>query len=184
LRPTLAVEDRIEIVAYDHGWVPQFAAERDRILGAFGEAILRIDHVGSTAVPGLAAKPVIDMQISVAALHPLDPYLGPLSELGYTHVPHPDDATYPFLHRPLTWPHSHHIHLCESGGNEERRHLALRDYLRDHPAEAAAYAAEKRRLARQFSSSSFECRNSYAEAKSAFIGPLLRRALGLGYPRT
>jgi GrpB-like predicted nucleotidyltransferase (UPF0157 family) len=134
-------------------------------------------------VAGLAAKPVIDIQVSVRVLHPLEPHLRPLVALGYTHVPHPDDATYPFLHRPATWPHSHHVHLCEAGGSEERRNLAFRDFLRDHPERAAAYADEKRRLALRFSSSSFESRNAYAKAKSAFIEPIVERALALGYPR-
>jgi GrpB-like predicted nucleotidyltransferase (UPF0157 family) len=140
--------------------------------------------VGSTAVPGLAAKPVIDIQVSVRVLHPLEPHLLPLVTLGYRHVPHPDDATYPFLHRPSEWPHSHHVHLCAAGGCEERRNLAFRDFLREHPAEAAAYAGEKRRLAVGFRSSSFESRNAYAEAKSCFIEPIIERALTLGYPRS
>jgi GrpB-like predicted nucleotidyltransferase (UPF0157 family) len=134
-------------------------------------------------VPGLAAKPVIDIQVSVRPLHPLDPHLLPLSQLGYTHVPHPDDAFYPFLHRPSRWPHSHHIHLCEAGGEEESRHLAFRDFLRDHPEEAAAYEDLKHRLGPAFSAGSFDSRNAYADAKSAFIEPLIERALALGYPR-
>jgi GrpB-like predicted nucleotidyltransferase (UPF0157 family) len=177
-------QDSIRIFPYDPAWPGIFEAEAKRIGGALGSAAVRIDHVGSTAVPGLAAKPVIDIQVSVRLLHPLEPHLPPLVALGYTHVSHPDDATHPFLHRPSTWPHSHHIHLCEAGGQEERRHLAFRDFLREHPEEAAAYAGEKQRLAAEFRSSSFESRNAYAEAKSAFIEPIIERALALGYPRS
>lgn len=176
------MHDSIEIVAYDSRWPAEFETEAKRIRAVLGVTAIRVDHVGSTAVPGLAAKPVIDIQVSVARLRPLQLHLDPWGRLGYTHVPDPDDATYPFLHRPATWPHSHHVHLCESRGVEERRHLAFRDYLRDHPAAARAYAAEKRRLASCFSSSSHESRNAYAEAKSHFIEPLIRRALELGYP--
>ena len=176
-------EDSILIVPYDSAWPGLFEAEAKRIGEALGGAALRIDHVGSTAVPGLAAKPVIDIQVSVRGLHPLEPHLRPLLALGYTHVPHPDDATYPFLHRPSVWPHSHHIPLCESGSQEERRHIAFRDFLREHPEAAAAYAGEKRRLAAEFRSTSFESRNAYAGAKSAFIAPIIERALALGYPR-
>jgi GrpB-like predicted nucleotidyltransferase (UPF0157 family) len=177
-------EDSILISPYDPAWPDLFEAEAKRIGGALGSSAARIDHVGSTAVPGLAAKPVIDIQVSVCLLHPLEAHLPPLVGLGYTHVPHPDDATYPFLHRPSVWPHSHHIHLCQAGGQEERRHLAFRDFLREHPEEAAAYAGEKRRLASEFRSSSFDSRNAYAEAKSAFIEPVIARALALGYPRS
>jgi GrpB-like predicted nucleotidyltransferase (UPF0157 family) len=180
----MTLEDPIVLFPYDRGWPGAFEAEARRIASALGPALVRIDHVGSTAVPGLAAKPVIDIQVSVRALHPLEPHLLPLIAIGYTHVPHPDDAVYPFLHRPSSWPHSHHAHLCEAGGSEERRHLAFRDFLREHPQEAAAYADEKRRLALLFSSGSFESRNAYAEAKSAFILPAILRALGLGYPRS
>jgi GrpB-like predicted nucleotidyltransferase (UPF0157 family) len=174
----------ITISAYDPAWPGSFEVEAKRIGSALGSAALRIDHVGSTAVPGLAAKPVIDIQVSVRVLHPLEPHLLPLVGLGYTHVPHPDDATHPFLHRPSEWPHSHHVHLCEAGGREERRNLAFRDFLREHPEEAASYSAEKRRLASGFSASSFESRNAYAEAKSAFIEPIIERALALGYPQS
>ena len=179
----MARDDSITIFPYDPAWPGCFEAEAERIATALGTAALRIEHVGSTAVPGLAAKPVIDIQVSVRVLHPLEPHLLPLSRLGYTHVPHPDDAFYPFLHRPSHWPHSHHIHLCEAGGREERRNLAFRDFLREHPEVAAAYADEKRRLAAGFSSQSFESRNAYADAKSVFIEPLIERSLALGYPR-
>lgn len=179
-----AVPKQIEITAYDPSWPTRFRAERDRLVEALGELALRVDHVGSTAVPGLPAKPVVDIQISVHSLHPLDPFLRPLCGLGYMHVPDPDDATYPFFHRPSSWPHGHDVHLCEAGTIEERRHLAFRDYLRDHPAEAAAYAAEKTRLAARFSPVDFASRNAYAEANSTFIEPVLQRALSAGYPHS
>ncbi|MGH8311542.1 MAG: GrpB family protein, partial [Steroidobacteraceae bacterium] len=79
---------RIEISPYDPRWPSAFAAERDRIAGALGALALRIDHNGSTSVPGLAAKPVIDIQVSVRALSPLESFTVRLAEIGYTHVPH------------------------------------------------------------------------------------------------
>ncbi len=173
----------IELVPWDPAWPAAFVAEAERIRGLADLDAVRVDHVGSTAVPGLAAKPVIDLQISLRRLHPLEPHVAALARLGYRHVAHPDDATYPFLHRPEGWPHSHHVHLCEAGGEEERRHLAFRDYLRDHPAERDAYLAEKQRLAAEAPAGSFESRNAYAEAKGGFIAPRIRRALELGYPR-
>jgi GrpB-like predicted nucleotidyltransferase (UPF0157 family) len=174
---------QIVITPYDPDWPVQFRDEAVRLRAALGDAARRIDHVGSTSVPGLDAKPVIDIQISVTPLHPLAPWVEALAAAGYRHVPHPDDATYPFLHRPVDWPHTHHIHLCEVGGREERVHLAFRDYLRAHPEEAAAYAAVKRRLAREHDAGTFASRNAYAEAKSAFIAPRIARALALGLPR-
>jgi len=120
------------IVPYDPRWPAEFEAERDRIQTALGALALRIDHHGSTAVPGLAAKPIIDVQISVERLHSIEACAADLARLGYLHVPHPDDAVCPFFHRPDTWPHTYHVHVVEAGGDEERRTLAFRDYLRAH----------------------------------------------------
>jgi GrpB-like predicted nucleotidyltransferase (UPF0157 family) len=114
----------IEIVPYDPAWSAAFAAERDRIVAVLRTVAVRIDHNGSTSVPGLAAKPVIDIQISVRILQPVEAYGALLEQLGYTHVPHEDDSVCPYFHRPATWPHSHHVHVVEAGGAEERRTLA------------------------------------------------------------
>ena len=172
----------LTISPYDPRWPEEFEAESRRIHASLGPLALRIDHVGSTSVPGLAGKPVIDIQISVEKLHPMDPYQVLLEQIGYTHVPHADDVIYPFLHRPETWPHTHHVHVCQAGDSEERRHLAFRDYLRDHPELTLEYAQVKRDLVRKFSAETFESRNAYAEAKSVFIAPVLERALKEGYP--
>jgi GrpB-like predicted nucleotidyltransferase (UPF0157 family) len=134
-------------------------------------------------VPGLAAKPVIDIQVSVAALARLAPFAGPLTAIGYTHVPHADDAFCPFFHRPAAWPHTHHVHVVAAGGTEERRTLAFRDYLRAHPEALAVYASLKHDLAERFGGDSFASRNAYAAAKSAFIEDAIRRALAEGLPR-
>jgi len=177
------VSDALEIVAYDAVWPRAFAAERDRIAAALGDVALRIDHHGSTAVPGLAAKPVIDIQVSVRRLQPLAAYAGPLARLGYVHVPHADDAFCPFFHRPAAWPHTHHVHVVESGGAEERRTLAFRDYLRAHPETAREYEQLKRRLATQHSAATFASRQAFADAKAEFVGRVTERALAAGLPR-
>ena len=174
--------DHLEIAPYDPAWAAAFEVERDRLAQALGSLARRIDHNGSTSVPGLAAKPVIDIQISVDALQPLDAYGRPLSALGYTHVPDPDDAVCPFFHRPETWPHTHHVHVVSHGGAEERRTLAFRDYLRDHAAEMRDYAALKQRLAPQYAAAAKEAREAYADAKSEFIERIIQLALAAGYP--
>jgi GrpB-like predicted nucleotidyltransferase (UPF0157 family) len=168
------------LAPYDPGWAVEFERERARIAAALGAAALRIDHNGSTAVPGLAAKPIIDIQVSVARLHPLDVYASALATLGYLHVPHPDDAFCPFFHRPAAWPHTHHVHLVEAGAEEERRTLGFRDYLRAHPEAAREYAALKAQLAREFAGDDFASREAYAAAKSAFIERILSRLPGGG----
>jgi GrpB-like predicted nucleotidyltransferase (UPF0157 family) len=159
----------LQLAAYDPAWPVEFERERQRLRAALGPVALRIEHNGSTAVPGLAAKPVIDIQISVARLQPIESYAPALARLAYVHVPHADDAVCPFFHRPAEWPHTYHVHVVEAGREEERRTLAFRDYLREHADAAREYEALKRRLAEEFSGEDFASREAYAAAKSAFI---------------
>ena len=102
----------IELVTYDSTWPARFGEEAARLWSGCGPGVLRIDHVGSTSVPGLAAKPIIDVQMTVGALAPLVGWVDRLAPLGYMHYPSPDDVEYPFFHRPTGWPHTHHVHLC------------------------------------------------------------------------
>ena len=176
------MSETLHIVPYDQAWPSAFSAERDRIAAALGALALRVDHNGSTSVPGLAAKPIIDIQVSVRSLQPIETYATGLMQLGYVHVPHPDDAFCPFFHRPLAWPHTHHVHVVQAGGAEERRTLAFRDYLRDHPDVARAYEDLKRGLASQHSATDFSSRQAYADAKTEFITSMTERALANGYP--
>lgn len=154
-----------------------FSAEKLRLEQALGSAASRVEHHGSTSVPGLAAKPIIDIQVSVAALKPLGRYVEALAMLGYVHMPHADDERCPFFHRPADWPHTHHVHLVEAGSDEEKRTLAFRDYLRASPEAAAEYERLKRRLASEADVSTPEGREAYAEAKSEFVERITRAAL-------
>lgn len=172
----------IEIVPYDPSWPAAFEMEAARLRDALASVALRIDHHGSTAVPGLSAKPIIDIQLSVETVQPLSAYAGQLEALGYTHVPHADDSFCPFFHRPLHWPHSHHLHVVEKGGHEERRTLAFRDYLRDHSEVAREYEALKRAVAARTLATDPESRERYAAAKTDFIERVVSLACGSGYP--
>jgi GrpB-like predicted nucleotidyltransferase (UPF0157 family) len=172
----------LRIAPYDPRWVVQFDAERHRIAGVLGALAIRIDHHGSTSVPGLDAKPIIDIQISVERLQPIAAYADPLATLGYVHLPHADDAVCPFLHRPGVWPHTHHVHVVEAGGLEERRTLAFRDFLREHRELAAEYAALKKRLAAFADADDPASREAYANAKTEFVTRVTGQALAIGYP--
>jgi len=177
------VSEQIEVVPYDPRWADAFGVERTRLAAALGALARRIDHHGSTAVRGLAAKPIIDIQISVDCLQPMVPYAQPLARLGYVHVPHADDAFCPFFHRPASWPHTHHIHVVRWRGDEERRTLAFRDYLRDHAHAAAEYETLKRRLVTELRGVTEADREAYAAAKTEFVGRIVRIAVTEGYPR-
>jgi GrpB-like predicted nucleotidyltransferase (UPF0157 family) len=135
----------IHIAPYDPAWPAMFEAEAATLRQLLGDRALRVEHVGSTSVPGLAAKPVIDIQVSVATLEPRGLYVGPLASLGYRHLALGEfDLVYPFFQKPTEWPCSHHVHLCVRGSRQECDHLAFRDYLRRHAAVAAEYLALKR----------------------------------------
>ncbi len=173
----------IVIVEYDTAWPAVFEAERRALARLLGALARRIDHVGSTAVPGLAAKPVIDIQVSVASLDPRAAYHELLGIRGYVHVPLGEwDRVYPFYQRPAMWPTTHHLHLCVVGSEQERNHLAFRDYLRDHDEVAREYATLKRQLAASAAGSALDDRESYSTAKTTFISAVVASAIEAGYP--
>jgi GrpB-like predicted nucleotidyltransferase (UPF0157 family) len=174
---------QLQISSYDPRWVLEFEAERRRIAQVLGELACRIDQTGSTAVPGLEAKPIIDIQVSVEKLQPICAYEEPLATLGYVHMPHVDDAVCPFFHRPREWPHTHHVHVVQSGGEEERRARAFRDFLREHRDIAREYVTLKKRLATLVNAADSSSRETYANAKGEFINRVVQIALAAGYPR-
>ena len=139
---------RIDVVAYDPQWPVRFAAEHALLVRVLAPWLSGgIHHVGSTAVPGLAAKPIIDMMAGVADLADARPAITVLAEYGYLHSPHRPDA-----HR-FTKPSSrwfectHHLHLSEPGSDLWRERLAFRDALRADSRLRAQYEQLKRRLA-------------------------------------
>src|SRR5687768_10521599 len=121
--------DPVEIVPYDPEWPLRFRHLASELRAALGDAALRIDHIGSTAVPGLAAKPIIDVQISVAELEPMTGYRARLEELGYRwRSDNPDLGKRYFRERegqPRT-----HVHVRPAGSFAEQFALLFRDYLR------------------------------------------------------
>ena len=120
-------------------------------------------------VRALVTSPEAQVRFPQQRLQPIRPYSEPLATLGYLHVPHVDDAVCPFFHRPSKWPHSHHVHVVQLGGAEERRTLAFRDYLREHGDTAREYEQLKRDLATQLGPSDREYGEAYARGKTDFI---------------
>lgn len=173
----------VTIVKYEPGWRQAFAVEAARIRSRLGDRALRIDHVGSTSVPGLAAKPVIDIQVSVRSLEPRGAWIDEMAELGYVHVDlGAFDLVYPFFSKPSVWPCTHHVHLCIAGSEEERKHLAFRDYLRLHPSAAAEYEQLKVDLAASHEGTTLESQENYSLSKSPFVSSVLVAALQQGLP--
>jgi len=162
----------IRIVEHDVGWAARAREEMNRIAGALGPVAVRLEHVGSTAVSGLAAKPILDLLLSVEAIEPRERYVAPIERLGYLFVPDPGSADFHFFAKPAARPRSHHLHVCEAGSEHELRHLALRDYLRGHDDEAKRYEAIKREAAGRFP----QDRLAYIEAKEEYVRRLEARA--------
>jgi GrpB-like predicted nucleotidyltransferase (UPF0157 family) len=157
----------IQVVAYDPAWLARFEHERQRIAAALGAGARRVDHIGSTAVPGLAAKPIIDIDLSVDDPDDERAYVPALAHAGYRlRVREPG-------HRMLrTSTLDVHVHVCAAGSDWEVRHLLLRDWLRTDPRDRAAYAALKQDLAPR----DWSDMNAYAAAKCELIQQITDRA--------
>jgi GrpB-like predicted nucleotidyltransferase (UPF0157 family) len=158
------------VYGYDSGWQEKFAIWRDRLSVVLGPAATRIDHVGSTAVPSLAAKPVIDIQVSVPDVADERSYLPKLESAGL--ILRVRETGHLFLWPPPARPREVHVHVCASGSSWERNHLLFRDYLRAHPAAAARYAAVKQDLIARWR----DDRTAYGAAKTAFVLDTLEAA--------
>jgi GrpB-like predicted nucleotidyltransferase (UPF0157 family) len=161
----------IEIVPYDPAWPERFAELGRELRASLGDVALRIDHIGSTSVPGLAAKPIIDIQISVAAFEPLDAFKQPLERLGYGYRGGNPERTKRYFREPPGRRRTH-VHVRRAGSFSEQWALLFRDYLRAHREVAAEYAAVKRRLAVRFR----DDRHAYTDAKVPFLWEVIRKA--------
>ncbi len=167
--------DPVIVVPYDEAWPSLFFEERTRIEGAIGPWVEQIEHVGSTAVPGLAAKPVIDIMVGVKSLDDSPILIERLVGIGYEYVPE-FERVLPFrryFRKMQEGRRTHQIHLVERSNAEWwDRHLLFRDYLRAHPEAAEVYARLKYDLSDRFG----EDRVAYTDAKTDFISEVVRRA--------
>jgi GrpB-like predicted nucleotidyltransferase (UPF0157 family)/8-oxo-dGTP pyrophosphatase MutT (NUDIX family) len=163
-------DESVQIVPYDAEWPARFLDERAALSAAIGDwAVGGIHHVGSTAVPGLGAKPIIDILVGVRDLKTSRECFNKLAALGYHYAPYRADEMHWFC-KPDPARRTHHLHLVPAGAPRFRDELAFRDYLRGHADAAREYCALKRRLAEEFEHD----RETYTAAKADFI----RAALG------
>jgi GrpB-like predicted nucleotidyltransferase (UPF0157 family) len=164
LRPgTEPATDPIEISSYDPEWPRAFERWRARIAAGVGSAALHIEHVGSTSVPGLAAKPVVDIEVGVADLEAEDAYVPALESTGLEFRLR--EPWRRFFRPPNGQLRDVHVHVCVPESAWSREHLLFRNYLRASPAARDAYAALKFELARRWHND----RPAYNAAKTAFI---------------
>ncbi len=163
------------IVPYDPKWVDLYRVEAAHIQDAIGEYIIAIEHIGSTSVPGLAAKPIIDILIGLKGLADTPLFVPPLEKIGFVYKPE-NEVDFPerrYLHKKKPGQLIVHLHMVEPNTEFFKRHLAFRDYLRAHPESAAEYAALKTALAAKFGND----REGYTDAKTDFIKGIERKAM-------
>lgn len=160
------------VVDYDPKWPELFAAFRARIEGALEGRAAAIEHVGSTAVPGLAAKPVVDIDVLLSSAARPHEAIERLALLGYGHKGNLGIAGREAFTQPADQP-AHHLYVCAAGSIEFIRHVAFRDYLRTHPESARIYGELKRRLATEYRHD----RATYGAGKDEFVREVLRRAI-------
>lgn len=159
-------------MSYDEEWPSLFRDVASRLRRELGDVALRIDHVGSTAVPGLDAKPIVDIQVSVATFEPLASIRVPLERAGFVHRAGAELTKRYFRERPGD--RRTHIHVRRSGSFNEQFALLFRDFLRSNADAAAAYATLKYDLAAKFRAP--EQRHQYVMAKSPFIWETMQAA--------
>ncbi len=168
LRPHAAT---IELAEYDPAWPELFRRENGRIRSVLGDRVLLLEHVGSTSVPGLAAKPLIDMTMAVADSADEDAYVPDLEAAGYRLTIREPDWN---EHRLLKGPDINvNLHVFSQGCAEIGRMLAFRDWLRTHDEDRELYERSKRELAAQ----EWKYVQNYADAKSAVVAEIMARAL-------
>ena len=166
-----ASNNPVVVVDYNPLWPRQFETLGSRLANVLGGLAVTIEHVGSTAVPGLAAKPIIDIDVLLSAPEDLPSAMAALASIGYQHrgdlgVPNREAFRAP------AGDLRHHLYVCPNN-TEYHRHIAFRDHLRSHPEDASAYANLKRELACKFR----EDREAYNNAKREFVKSILRKSV-------
>ena len=165
---------KVTIVEYSPAWRELFEQEKQLLETALGNSFIIIEHVGSTSVVGLAAKPIIDIMIGLPDFSVANNLVPKVEALGYEYVPqYEDEMPYRrYFRKTIAGIKTHHIHMVEIGSEFWERHLLFRDFLSANPGVADEYAALKRRLAEL----EWDDVNEYADAKTAFIRSIESRA--------
>jgi len=170
------VQREVEIVEYDPKWATLYREEKARVLAAVGHLAVAVEHIGSTAVVGLGAKPIIDIMVGVNRLSDAQQCIEPLGSIGYEYQPE-HEVTMPerrFFGKGEPPKEQHyHLHMVEKGSEFWKTHLTFRDYLGTHPETSRQYCELKKKLASEYGSN----REGYTEAKTSFIESIVAKAL-------
>jgi GrpB-like predicted nucleotidyltransferase (UPF0157 family) len=163
----------VEVVPHDPRWQAAFEVEAKQIAAALGENVVAIHHIGSTAITGIHAKPIIDLLVEVRDVAEIDLRSSAMEALGYEVM---GEYGIPgrryFRKNNREGIRTHHVHAFQAGSGEVERHLAFRDYLIAHPADAQRYSELKRTLAEEHPRNA----DAYMDGKDGFIREMDRRA--------
>jgi GrpB-like predicted nucleotidyltransferase (UPF0157 family) len=162
----------IEVVPYNPEWPNLFLAESEDIRRVFGDEIVAIHHIGSTAIPGIKAKPIVDLLGAVQDINRVNRFNPAMIDLGYEPLGEYGIPGRRYFRKDTHGVRSHHVHVFQVGHPEIDRHIDFRDYLRHNRKDADAYSQLKESLAQQYRLDP----QGYSDAKSTFIQEIDRRA--------
>jgi len=165
------MKEQVVVEPYNEQWHSWFHDVATKLRASLGDEAVRIDHIGSTSIEGLHAKPIIDIQISVRELHRIEKYKPRLEAAGYMHRADNPDLTKRYF-RETPGARRTHIHVREDGSWSQQFALLFRDYLRCHPVDRDMYAREKIQLAEKYR----DDRQRYVDAKDPVIWTIMQKA--------
>lgn len=166
-------DEAVVIVPYDASWPSKFEKEKDLLQKALGSWVTGgIHHIGSTAIEGLSAKPIIDILVGVESLEASRPCIEILKQYNYQYFPYKAESEHWFC-KPSPEHRTHHLHIIATSHPDFKARLAFRDYLRSHVEERNAYEHLKLELAKQYRND----REAYTQAKALFVSEIVKRAL-------
>ncbi|MBI4118135.1 MAG: GrpB family protein [Parcubacteria group bacterium] len=161
----------VKVIPYQKKWAKEFEKEKARILKVCGDKIIAIEHIGSTSVPGLAAKPIIDIAVGVAKLKDAEKLLQPLKKIGYNFYKKFQRQRL-FIAKGPDERRTHYLHVMRYNGSKWKTDQLFRNYLRTHSAEVKRYADLKKSLAKEYA----DDRKSYSDHKNKFIQSIITKA--------
>lgn len=166
-----AKSEVIEIVRYNPRWTVAYQQEKELITAALKQEIIDIQHIGSTFIPGLSAKPIIDILVAVPQLAAAEKYSSKLQKINYQYIYYAENVDRLFFRKGT--PRTYHVHIVEYASWTYWRHILFRDYLIAHPQTAQQYEQLKREMAIKFKVD----REAYTESKTQFIQSIVALAL-------
>lgn len=167
----------VQLFPYETFWVDLYEREAQFLQNLMGSFLQRVEHVGSTAIPGLSAKPIIDIICEVQSRKGISEFIQQLELREYEYLPHALSESRCFFAKGSKENRTHHLSFFDAGSEIFQMHIVFRDYLKNNPSTAHAYLELKERLASQFSND----RASYGEGKQKFILDVIERARQEGY---